>query len=137
MAILKTSFIGPAYESRSRSIDLQECVNLYPEIERPDSKSVIALIGTPGLELYVTASNNGPCRKLRQPLINHSEDPLFHRPLAFLDAEIDNPSRGITGDLAGPARYRHPALGVVAVMDLGFTGIGQQMPIGKPQPQTH
>jgi len=46
------NFIGQAYTSRSRAIDSQVCKNLYPEIERPESKNVKALIGRPGLSEY-------------------------------------------------------------------------------------
>ena len=64
MATIKTDFIGGAYQHRSLIVDGQECVNLYPEIEQGNSKSVAALIGTPGLELWATATNNAGCRGL-------------------------------------------------------------------------
>ena len=47
-------FIGQAYKARTVDIDAQTCVNLYPEAEEPNSKSVSALIGTPGLTLFST-----------------------------------------------------------------------------------
>lgn len=46
------AFIGPAYEARSANFDCQRSVNLYPEVsESGTSKSVAALIGTPGMRL--------------------------------------------------------------------------------------
>lgn len=45
-------FIGQAYRARSKAIDSQLCINLYPEIEQQSSKNVIALIGTPGLASF-------------------------------------------------------------------------------------
>jgi hypothetical protein len=55
-------FIGPAYESRSKAIDCQQCVNLYPEVENSNSKNVIALIGTPGKTKWSTYPAYGNCR---------------------------------------------------------------------------
>ena len=51
---------------RSKFIDTQECINLYPEMEIPSSKNVTALIGTPGLSLYVTLAGLGGVRGLYQ-----------------------------------------------------------------------
>lgn len=64
MATIKTDFVGAAYQHRSKSVDCQECVNLYPEIEQGNSKSIAALIGTPGLILSFTVPNNAACRGL-------------------------------------------------------------------------
>lgn len=48
-------FVGPSYEARSSNFDAQVCINLYTEMsESGASKSVAALIGTPGLLLYKT-----------------------------------------------------------------------------------
>ncbi len=46
------NFLGPTYNSRSSNIDISRCINLYPELNSYDSKSVIALIGTPGTSLF-------------------------------------------------------------------------------------
>jgi len=63
MANVKMGLVGAAYTHRSVAIDGQELVNLYPEVQDPSSKAVSALIGTPGLELYITVtSGTGPCR---------------------------------------------------------------------------
>ncbi len=48
-------FIGPTYESRSKSADCQRTVNLYPEaIESGSGKNAAALYGTPGLSPFTT-----------------------------------------------------------------------------------
>jgi hypothetical protein len=60
----KIAFIGPAYQARSISVDGQECVNLYPEINNVNSKSVQSLVGTPGYTLFTTMIGNGICRGL-------------------------------------------------------------------------
>lgn len=58
---MKLDFIGPTYQSRSPNIDAQRCINFYPEISPQDSKSVLALIGTPGTVLF-TGVGAGPVR---------------------------------------------------------------------------
>lgn len=50
-------FVGASYTARSKTFDAQRCVNLYPEVSQSGpapSKSVAALIGTPGLALWAT-----------------------------------------------------------------------------------
>lgn len=50
-------FIGGSYTARSKTFDAQRCVNLYVEKSESGpgpSKSIAALIGTPGLALWVT-----------------------------------------------------------------------------------
>lgn len=51
-------FIGPSYAARYSSIDLQECINLMPEIENPASKNIIDLISTPGLKAFATLAGS-------------------------------------------------------------------------------
>lgn len=47
-------FIGPSYVYRSLNYDAQRSVNLYPvKSETGDSKAISALVGTPGLELFL------------------------------------------------------------------------------------
>jgi hypothetical protein len=54
-------FIGGAYTARSTNFDAETCLNLYPETAVVGSaKSVAALYGTPGLQLWATpAGTNG------------------------------------------------------------------------------
>lgn len=58
----KFPFVGGSYEARSKTFDSQRCVNLYPEVSESGiapSKSVAALIGTPGLELWASLAGGG------------------------------------------------------------------------------
>lgn len=55
-------FVGASYTARSKTFDAQRCVNLYPEVSQSGpgpSKSVVALIGTPGLALWATLAGGG------------------------------------------------------------------------------
>jgi hypothetical protein len=47
-------FIGGAYEAGSLNFDAQRCVNLYPEMGGPQSKTPAALRGAPGLLLFAS-----------------------------------------------------------------------------------
>ena len=49
----KLDFIGSGYLGRSSNVNASRCINLYPEINGQDSKSVVSLVGTPGLLLYI------------------------------------------------------------------------------------
>jgi len=42
-------FLGGAYEGRSKSLNAQQSVNLFPVYDKNEGKSVIAMYGTPGL----------------------------------------------------------------------------------------
>ena len=60
---MRFALIGAAYLGRSKALDTQECVNLYPELSpSPEAKSVSSLVGTPGLKLLTTISGSGGCR---------------------------------------------------------------------------
>jgi len=52
---------GPAYESSSKNVNAQTCINWYPEIDQIDGKSQIALYPTPGTDLIGTVGV-GPIR---------------------------------------------------------------------------
>ncbi len=49
---MKIPFVGPAYTGRSSNLNNQRCVNFYIETD-PSGKNVMALYGTPGLNLFV------------------------------------------------------------------------------------
>jgi YVTN family beta-propeller protein len=49
----KYQIIGPGYLGRSSNVNASRCVNLYPEVNSQDSKSVVSLVGTPGSTLFV------------------------------------------------------------------------------------
>lgn len=44
--------VGPTYQSQSPIADLEECINLYPEIDEGQGKSAMSLYSTPGLSLF-------------------------------------------------------------------------------------
>lgn len=47
------NFIGQAYENRSIPISSQKCVNFYPEIESPESRTPLSLQGVSGTKEFV------------------------------------------------------------------------------------
>jgi len=50
------NFLGASYEGRSPNIDASRSVNLYPELTgTQDNKAQLALVGTPGLNLFATS----------------------------------------------------------------------------------
>jgi hypothetical protein len=51
---VKLPIVGQAYTSRSKSLNAQRCVNLYPVLDSQGGKNVGALYGTPGLDLLAT-----------------------------------------------------------------------------------
>jgi hypothetical protein len=59
---MKFPFVGAAYQSRSSNVNAQRCVNFYPEVDET-GKNVLALYGTPGLQLLATVGL-GPIRGL-------------------------------------------------------------------------
>lgn len=52
-------FVGGAYSARSRALDAQRTVNLYPEVGTGASRSPAMLVGTPGLALWATLDGAG------------------------------------------------------------------------------
>lgn len=46
---IEIPFLGGAYEGRSKSINAQQSINLFPVFDHQEPKSVIAMYGTPGL----------------------------------------------------------------------------------------
>lgn len=56
---MKLPIVGPTYTLESRVYDAQRCVNLYPELsEVGTSKQVARLVGTPGLELFLSLGSD-------------------------------------------------------------------------------
>lgn len=52
-------FVGASYVARSTAFDAEQCINLYPELGSPTSKSVAMLVGTPGKRLWSTLAGGG------------------------------------------------------------------------------
>ena len=53
--------LGPDYSERSTNVNAQRTINLWPRLQKPGSKSVLALYPTPGLTQLCYAGN-GPNR---------------------------------------------------------------------------
>lgn len=52
-------FVGGSYTARSKNFDAEVCINLFPEMAGPNSKSVAMLTGTPGKRLWATLAGGG------------------------------------------------------------------------------
>jgi hypothetical protein len=60
-------FVGASYRERSRNLDTQACINLFPVLgESGTAKAVAALYGTPGTRPLV-AADTGPVRGMHAP----------------------------------------------------------------------
>lgn len=60
-------FVGPAYTARSKNLDAQACINLFPVLgESGTAKAPIALYGTPGTRPLVEL-DDGPVRAMHAP----------------------------------------------------------------------
>lgn len=60
-------FVGAAYQARSKNLDAQACINLYPVLgESGTAKAVAALYGTPGTRPLVLLAD-GPVRGIHVP----------------------------------------------------------------------
>jgi hypothetical protein len=57
-------FIGGAYKGRSTNMNAQECINLYPVMDKMEAKNVRALVGTPGMALFSDPSVTAMVRGL-------------------------------------------------------------------------
>lgn len=58
---MQFAFIGGSYTARSKNLNAEQCINLYPETGGPTSKNVAMLVGTPGKRLWATVGT-GPIR---------------------------------------------------------------------------
>lgn len=55
---MKVAFLGPSYTLRSKNIDAQRSVNLYPTLdETGEGKNAASMVGTPGLLTLASATN--------------------------------------------------------------------------------
>lgn len=60
-------FVGAAYQARSRNLDAQVCINLFPVLgESGTAKAPVALYGTPGTKPLFEL-DDGPVRSLHVP----------------------------------------------------------------------
>lgn len=64
MPKIDVAFVGASYQTFSLNFDAQRCVNLFPELGGPTSKTVMALRGTPGLRAFCSLGVAGAGRKV-------------------------------------------------------------------------
>jgi hypothetical protein len=55
MPEINIDFLGETFSPRSKNVDCQRTINYYPEVYKQGSKTLIALIGTPGLKSFTSA----------------------------------------------------------------------------------
>lgn len=61
-------FVGPAYAARSKNLDAQRTVNLFPVVDQSGgAKTISAMYGTPGLRLLATLGGSGGIRGAHRP----------------------------------------------------------------------
>jgi hypothetical protein len=96
-------FIGPSYTLRSKNVDCQRCINLYPELNemgRGKEQEVMTLISTPGLSLLLTIGA-GPIRGLytasTEELFAVSGTKFYRISSAWVATEL-----GTLGSASGP-----------------------------------
>jgi hypothetical protein len=59
---MEINFTGGAYKGRSTNLNAQVCQNFFPIIDNQDGKSILSLMGTPGLKLWKDLSDTGESR---------------------------------------------------------------------------
>lgn len=115
-------FVGQAYEAPMPLQDAEKCVNWYPEIsQNRDSKTPIALLGTPGL-VQLGVYGAGPIRGCwalpgGMQAIVVSGDAVFMVDQAFNGTQI-----GTLATSRGPVQIRDNGAGNIAVIVDGPNG---------------
>lgn len=112
---MRIPFVGPTYAGRSSNIDSSRCINFFPELGSPDSKSVSALIGTFGTSLFCNAGT-GPIRGTRP----------FNGGLFFVRGSSLY-SVDISGVVSPPLGTLSTSSGNVSMADNGRGTIGNQL----------
>ena len=90
--------IGPAYTERSKDLNAQTCVNLYPVTGGPGGKNIVALYGTPGLVLrsFLGAETIRGMHKFNNLLYAVAGDTLWE-----LDTDFNTTIRGTLSTSTG------------------------------------
>jgi len=106
---IEIPFVGPTYNGRSSKVNAQRTVNMYPKLEKPGSKTTIALYGTPGLKSQGVVST-GPVRsngeKFGSDLYFVSGDELIKMNSSFVYTSIGTlNSSGSRCELAAGRTY--------------------------------
>ena len=63
---MEINFAGGAYQTFSKTLNPQECVNFYPVIDKNSGRSPVALRGTPGLVEWLDLGSSYEIRNVRQ-----------------------------------------------------------------------
>jgi len=61
---IEIPFLGGAYEGRSRSVNAQQSINLFPVLDHQEAKSVIAMYGTPGTVTFSEPATSAMVRSI-------------------------------------------------------------------------
>ena len=59
---MEIPFVGGAYAGRSKHLNAQICENWFPIVDKQDGKSILALMGTPGLKPWADTGAHGEAR---------------------------------------------------------------------------
>ena len=63
---MEISFTGGTYQTFSRSLNPQECINFYPVVDKTGGRSPLALRGTPGLLEWLDLGQDNEIRNVKQ-----------------------------------------------------------------------
>lgn len=140
----KFNFLGGSFKNtaRSPSFDAQRTVNLYPVLsESGSSRSPMALVGTPGLDLWTTLAGGGIRGMIRFDasrsiivaganvwLVTSGKGATLLGIVAAGTGSISMASNGflimaVTGGM--PGYFIDPAVGVTPIVDPDFLGGGR------------
>jgi len=86
---------------------------------------------------FTVKNHDGHLDKLILPLFAQAHNVAAQIALAFLDLKVHNTAAAVTGYQVCSTCNRHAPLGIVTRVDLFLAGIGQKMPVGKPQPHAN
>ena len=63
---MEISFTGGTFQTFSKSLNPQECINFYPVVDKSGGRSPIALRGTPGLLEWLDLGQDDEVRNVKQ-----------------------------------------------------------------------
>lgn len=61
---MEIPFLGGAYEGRSKSINAQQSINMFPVFDRQEAKTIIAMYGTPGTDDFCNTGTSAVVRRM-------------------------------------------------------------------------
>ena len=62
--IMQLPFVGGAYEGRSKELNAQQSINLFPVIDNQEAKNIIAMYGTPGMADFSAPATTAAVRAM-------------------------------------------------------------------------